>query len=287
MPLREVSLIRPTITATLTLGFMKSWGRALLFGIEARVRAGKAAGRALGRILPTLFMLSFFAASIVPGRADPIRFAALVQFKLVSALGALAGDVPSLKTTVNNTGIQMTLSNMAAAGADKGQELVAVVDKSNLSLISSVVYDLSKGAPIRRMQRKVGTSILDNNKAEIFEYMEIKDGKPTTTEPYVEFKVVDFLSVMLVAADAVERNETQPINLSMLRDRSVVRVTLKVMGPETVGGRPGTMVRVAPPDNPNGGIGYVIGRTNDGTYYPARISVETSRGLVQLDGLPQ
>jgi hypothetical protein len=153
--------------------------------------------------------------------------------------------------------------------------------------MKSTVYDQVKAQAVRVMERKIGTSILDNNKAEIFEYKETKDGKTTTTEPYVEFKVVDFVSVMLVAADAIERKETQPIDLSMLRDRSVVRVTLKIVGEETVGGRPGTLVKVAPPNNPSGGISYVISQTNDGTYYPARISVETSSGLVQLDGLPQ
>ena len=256
--------------------------------METRVGFEKLVGRAVRSIVPSLFLFSFFVASADPGRAEPIRFASFVNFRLASTLGALAGEVGSLKTTVTKgVGIQMTLSNVAAAGASKGQELIALVDPNNLSLISSVTYDHAKGAPIRTMRRKVSTSILDNSKSEVFEYVETKDGKPTITEPYVEFKVVDFMSVMLVAADAIERKEAEPIDLSMLRDRSVVRVTLKIVGPETVGGKPVTLVKVAPPDNPTGGITYAMGRTSDGAYYPARISVETGQGPVQLDGLPQ
>jgi hypothetical protein len=47
--------------------------------------------------------------------------------------------------------------------------------------------------------------------------------------------LVDFLSVMLVAADAVNRGETQPIDLSMLRDRSVTRMILRIAVEEAVG----------------------------------------------------
>lgn len=234
-----------------------------------------------------LFFLMFLSAPIQSSRADDLKFVPFVQFKLVSTFGG--GDVGSLTTTVGPKEIKeikMRLSNVAVAGADNSQDLITEVDKSDFSLISSTIYDAAKGS-LRKMQRKVGTSMLDNSKADIFEYKEIKDGRTTTTEPYVEFKVVDFISVILLAADAINRKETQPADLSMLRDRSVTRVTMKVVGQETIGGRKGTIVRVAPPDNPGGGISYTIARTEDGSYYPARISVDTSRGLVQLDGQPQ
>jgi hypothetical protein len=234
------------------------------------------------------FILCFFVflgAPVHSSQADELKFVPVVQFKLVSTFGG--GDVGSLSTTVGAKDIQMRLSNVAVAGADKTQELISRIDKSNLSLISSIIHDVVKGQNLREMQRKVGTSLLDNSKADIFEFKEVKDGRVTTTEPYVEFKVVDFISVIYFAADAINRKETQPVDLSMLRDRSVTRVTMKISGQETIGGRPGTVVRVAPPDNPSGGISYTIARTDDGSYYPARISVETSKGLVQLDGQPQ
>jgi hypothetical protein len=237
-----------------------------------------------GGITP-LILLLLVLASTGAVRADELRFAPLVQFKLVSTFGA--GEVGSLSTEFDSKEVRMRLSNVAAAGADKSQELITKVDRSDLSLISSGIYDLQKGQFVRRMLRKVGKSMLDNSKAEIFEFTETKDGRVTSTEPYVEFKVADFISVMLLAADAINRKDVQPTDISMLRDRSVVRVTMKITGQETIGGRPGTIVKVAPPDNPTGGISYTISRTDEGVYYPARISVETSRGLVQLDGLPQ
>jgi hypothetical protein len=230
-------------------------------------------------------ILSLMVTSAGSVQADELRFAKDVQFKLVSTFGG--GDVGGLATTFGPKEIIMTLSNVAAAGADKNQELVTKVDRSDFSLISSTIVDVLKGKKIREMRRKVGTSMLDNSKADIFEFEEFKDGRTTTTEPYIEFKVADFISVILLAADAVHRKDTQPADISMLRDRSVVRVVMRITGQETIGGRPGTIVKVAPPDNPAGGINYTISRTDDGVYYPARISVETSRGLVQLDGLPQ
>jgi hypothetical protein len=233
-----------------------------------------------------VLLSAFWACSA--GATDDLRFVPLVQFRLGSVLGSVAGGLGSLSTRFDTQqGIRMRLTNVAAAGADKSQELLTLVDRSDLSLINSVVNDVVKGKRIRMMQRKVGTSILDNKKTDIFEFTELEDGRITTTEPYVEFKVVDFLSVMLVAADAVHRKVAKPIDLSMLRERSVTRVTLRIVGPETVGGRPGTIVRVVPPDNPNGGVEFVICQTNDGSYYPARIRVETGSGLVELEGLPQ
>jgi len=210
-----------------------------------------------------------------------------VQFKPASMMAQVAGTTGSLSTKESEKEIQMRLTNVSAGGADKSQELITRVDKTDLSLRSSIIYDVVKGVEIRKMQRKIDKSVLDNKDAEVFEYTENKDGQATRTEPYAQFKVVDFLSVMLIAADAVHRKATSPIDLSMLRDRSVTRVILSFAGEATVGGKVGTKVRVAPPDNPTGGISYVISKTSEGLYFPSRISVETDRGLVELEGLPQ
>jgi hypothetical protein len=234
-------------------------------------------------------MLPLIMAAVVsPTKAaDAVRFVPFVQFKPASVLAQVAGTTGSLATTTSAKEIQMRLSNVSAGGADKSQELITKVDRGDLSLRSSIIYDVVKGQEIRKMQRKIDKSVLDNKDAEIFEYTELKDGKATRTEPYAEFKVVDFLSVILVAADAVQRNDPKPVDLSMLRDRSVTRVILSFEGDVTVGGRPGTKVRVASPGNPTGGISYVIGKTAEGLYFPARISVDTDKGLVELEGQPQ
>jgi hypothetical protein len=153
-----------------------------------------------------------------------------------------------------------------------------------LSLISSEIYDIVRGVIDWKMERKSGKSQLDGTKTELFEYA--RESSEVTTIA-AEFKVVDFLSVLLVAADAISRNNTRPMDLSMLRDRSVTRVILKVGGQQTIHGHSGIEVRVAPPDNPSGAIGYVIACTNDGSYYPTRISIETGNGTVTLEGRPQ
>jgi len=253
--------------------FEERFFKALFF--EAR--------KTTSRFILGLFAVLLSSAPLIRGsQAEEVRFAPLVHFKLASTFGA--GEIGTLKTTFNAKDIEMVLTNVAVAGADKAQQLLTLVDRSDLSLIQSRVYDQAKGKPIREMVRKIGTSILGSGKAEIFEYREFSDGKVTTTEPYIQFKVADFVSVMLIAADAINRKDMQPADVSMLRDRSVTRVILRITGQETVGDRQGTVVRVAPPDNPSGGIAYTIARTDDGAYFPARISVETSRGLVQLDG---
>src|SRR5262245_41760842 len=90
-------------------------------------------------ILTFLFLAS---STVPPSRAEDLRFAPLVQFKVVSVLAPVVGSVGSLSTTFGEKEIQMRLTNVAAAGADKTQELITKVDKSDLSLISSVVYDV-------------------------------------------------------------------------------------------------------------------------------------------------
>ena len=216
-------------------------------------------------------------------RAEELRFAPLVHLKLVSPVGA--GDVGTLATEFTGNEIHMTLDNVAAGGASNAQELQTRLDRKDLSLLSSRIYDVVKGKPIRQMVRKTGTSLLGGGKAELFEYKEFSDGdKVTVTEPYVEFKVADFVSVMLIAADAINRQDLRPIDVSLLRDRSVVRATVKIVGPDTVGGHQGTVVRVAPPDNPTGGIAYTIAKTDDGAYFPATIRAETTSGTVELAG---
>ena len=250
-----------------------------LFVKEFFVGSGKA------RSLFSLSVLATLASSVLPigsSHADELRFAPLVQFKLASTFGA--GDVGTLTTASTGKDIQMVLSNVAMSGTGQTQELQTEVDKGDLSLIRSQIYDVAKGRPIRVMERKTGTSIMGNANADLFVYHEYGDTHETTTEPHVEFKVVDFVSVILIAADAINRKDMQPIDLSMLRDRSVTRVILRITGQEKVGNRQGTVVRVSPPDNPTGGIVYTIAQTDDGSYFPARISAETSHGHVQLDG---
>jgi hypothetical protein len=226
-------------------------------------------------------------ASACQGRAEEFRFVPVVIFKLASPLGGLAGSVGTLSTKIGEKDIRMRLTNVAAAGADGSQELDTVVDKSDLSLIRSDIADVVKGDIVRRMERKSAPSIIDGKPTTVFVYKERKDGKETVTEPFVEFMVADFLSVMVVAADAIHQQKKGPVKLSMLRDRSVSSVVMEIEGPETVGGRDGTKVLVHAREN-RAGITYVIARTNDGAYYPARITVDIpNKGPATLDGSPQ
>jgi hypothetical protein len=71
--------------------------------------------------IPVFLLLA--AASASPDRADDFRFAGLVQFKVTSLLAPVAGNVGSLRTTFGEKEIVMRLTNVAAAGADKVQEL--------------------------------------------------------------------------------------------------------------------------------------------------------------------
>jgi hypothetical protein len=230
-----------------------------------------------------LFAILLFSGSLIrASQADEIRFAPFVSFKTFGV-----GEVGTLKTKAGANDIEMTLSNVAIGGADKTQELQTLVDRKDLSLIQSNVYDPVKGKHIRTMQRKTGQSTFGTGKAELFEYKEMVGNNTTVTEPYVQFKVADFVSIMLIAADAINRDAKQPVDISMLRDRSVTRVVMTIAGQESVGDRQGTIVKVAPPDNPSGGITYVLARTGNGAFYPAKISAETPRGAVVLEGSPQ
>jgi hypothetical protein len=96
--------------------------------------------------------------------------------------------------------------------------------------------------------------------------------------------LVDFLSVMLVGADAVNRGETQPIDLSMLRNRSVTRMIMRIAGEEAVGPYAGELVRVEPPDKPKGGIAFVIAKTEDGASFRRRSVHQQAVDLSILTG---
>src|SRR4051794_24955320 len=99
---------------------------------EAKGGVAKRAGRMLINIVTPSFLLILLFASADRSHAQPVHFVELVNFKLVSTFAPIS-EIGSLTTRVRADGIQMTLSNVAAAGADKGQELIALIDKSNLS----------------------------------------------------------------------------------------------------------------------------------------------------------
>jgi hypothetical protein len=233
--------------------------------------------------------LLVLTASAVPGRAQDFKLVETVTFKLSGPLAPVGGNVGTLITKVREKDIVMTLSNIAAGGASETQEIQTLIDRSDLSLISSHVNDVVKGLPIRMMDRTTDISVLDGKPTTVFKFREFKDGRPTVTEPFVEFRVADFLSAAVIAADIVHRQEKGAVDLSMLRDRSVSRVIMRNVGTETVtGNRPGTKVLVTAPGNQIG-ITYTIARTDDGAYYPARISTPSVGGLpaATLDGSPR
>lgn len=249
--------------------------------------------RAAGRP-PVVWMATALAilCAVVTGSSsaqadDALKFAKLIKIQPSGGLAAAAGAAGSLATKEDSNFFDLRLSNVSVGGASGATELRTRVNRASLGLESSIVYDLVKGEPVRKMVRKTDKSELDGKDTDVFEFTEFSDKNVTKTEPFIEFKVVDFISVMLVAADAINRNDLNPQDLSMLRDRSVRRVTMTFAGQKAVGKQKGTLVRVAPPDNPSGGISYVIGRSPDGSYYPLLISAQTDQGAIDLEGTAQ
>ena len=239
-----------------------------------------------------LLVLALFlgVASIVasiPASADTVRFAKLVQFKAHSAAAQMAGATGSLATNTTASEIQMRLTNVAVGGTTEAQELVTKVNAKSLQLNSSIIADVVKGHVVRVMRKKRQASSLDGKDTDVFVYSERSDNnRETVSEPFIEYKVADFLSVMLIAADALKAGKTTPINLSMLRDRSVTHVVMKFGGSETVDGVQARVVHVASPKNPQAGITYLIGRTAGGEYYPALLRVGSHVGMIELKGTP-
>lgn len=231
--------------------------------------------------------LTFFLVGTFPAAADELRMAKQIRLKPRGLAQLGSGDAyGTLTTSVDGDQVRMVLSNLKEGGTSETQQLRTTVKKSDLSLVSSTLIDVVSGKKLRSMERKIGESVFGDKRVEVFEFKEFKDNGVTTTEPSVEFKVVDFISAILVAANMVAKGGASPVAYSMLRDRSVTKVIMTAEGEEQVGGRPGRIVRVAPPDNPKGGLVYVIARTDDGRYYPALLRAATEKGLIELEGIP-
>ena len=221
---------------------------------------------------------------------DRLTFPTAVTLKPLGIAG-MSGTQGTLIFKITPKYIELQLANLSAAGTTERQELRTKVRRSDFSLESSTVMDVVEGKPVRSMERRQEPSLLNTSPnakpVDVFSFKEFKDARPTVTEPTVEHKVVDFISVILVAADLVSREDTQPLMLSILRDRSLTNVVTAIEGEETVSGKPGTRVRVSPPDNPNAGLRYVISKTPDGRYYPSMIRATVNGGTVEIEGIPE
>lgn len=225
--------------------------------------------------------------SACPTLAQDLRFVPLVKFKASNGFAQFSAGSGTLSTTVLDVPpeIIMTMTNVGALGP---YEMFAQVRKSDLSLLRSYIRN-AQNKFVRRIVRKDAPSAINGKMTTVFEYTEYTDtGAPITTESFVDFPVADLVSVILLAADAVHRRDQGPINLSMVRDRSISPVVMTVDGTEAVGSRLGTRVVVKAPGKDRG-FTYVIAQTEDGSYYPARIVVpmaDVGQDVV-IDGSPQ
>ncbi len=227
---------------------------------------------------------------VVASGNERLTFPTAVTLKPLGIAG-MSGVQGTLIFKITPQFIELQLANLAVAGTTERQELRTKVRRSDFNLELSTVMDVIEGKPVRSMERKKEVSLLNTSPnakpVDVFSFKEFKDARPTITEPTVEHKVVDFISVILVAADLVSRDDNQPIMLSMLRDRSLTNVVTAIEGEETVGGKPGTRVRVSPPDNPNAGLRYVISKTPDGRYYPSMIRATFNGATIEIEGIPE
>lgn len=237
----------------------------------------------LRSILPLI--LSFAACSFSSASAQSFVFADRVDFAAKSGMASIVNAKGTLSTRVSGKSITMRLTNVSIAGATDTVELITTVDAKTLILEKSQAYDISKDIVLRQMARKTDKSQLDGRMTDVFEFTEYANKAVTRTEPYIEFRVVDFLSMMLVAAEAVSRGDLKPQDLSVFRDRSVSRAKMVFSADAPEAGQ--TLVKVSPPDNPSNGIVYVLAQTSEGAYYPAEIRVRTDEGTIELVGTVQ
>jgi len=212
--------------------------------------------------------------------AADFKFAKAVDFE-ATGLASLASIKVTFLARPQGKNLNLILSGLSAQGADPTQELRTVVDAGTLRLKSSKLADLKNGGNYYTMTRKEQTGgLLSPDPVDVLEYKQRNDsGGATTTYPYAEFEVVDFLSVILVAARYVHGGDTKPVNLSMLVDRSVKRVVMRRHDNDN----PNT-VKVSLPDVPEGGFTYLFSKTPTGEYYPATISAVTSQGVMEIAG---
>jgi hypothetical protein len=225
---------------------------------------------------------------------DKLTFVAGVKLKPVGVAQLAGAPEGTLYFKVIADKVELRLANVPDAGAKQEQELRTQVRRVDFGLLTSRVDDVVAGKTLREMKRKQEVSLLDQSPnakpVDVFEFRLFTDSRSTVTEPVVEHRVVDFISAIMVAADAVARPDKTPQLLSMLRDRSITNVVMTVEGAEPAkGNRPaGVRVRVASPADPTkGGIVYVIAQDKSGHYYPALISIGTSAGQVEIEGSPE
>jgi hypothetical protein len=224
-------------------------------------------------------------SSTASSASAQLSFAERVDFTAKSGIAKMMSAKGTLLTRASGKSITMRLSNLSVAGATDTVELITIVDAKTLVLERSQAFDMAKDVVLREMKKKVDKSVLDGQMTDIFEFREYSNDAVTTTEPFIEYRVADFLSLMLIAADAIERGDLKQQDVSVYRDRSVNRAVMTFSADPQGNGR--TAVKVAPPDNPDGGLTYVIAKSPMGRYYPAEIRVNSDSGAVELIGVPQ
>ena len=205
--------------------------------------------------------------------APEFSFVRRVQLTLKSGLGS---GTAMLLTAIRGDKFQIVLTGIEAVGIAHNQEMETRVSRKDFTLLSSVVKNVKTGEKIYKVKKKLRGGLLDPE-SESYIYTGYNDGNKVITEFTTEFKVVDFLSSFLVAAKYVHDKQKNPIDLSIIRDRTVKHVQMKINNDDTTNND--ITVKLAVLDAPNKGLTYIISKTPDGLYYPSIFTLFNSEGV--------
>ena len=175
---------------------------------------------------------------------------------------------------------QLSFGNFQALGFTSRDKIYTVIFQKDLSLSRTV---LTRGKEkIYEMKAKKGSGMFDDE-AITFVYTEDTLTGPIETEPYTPHRVIDLLSLFLVASESVASGNKGPQNFSFFVKRSTEVVKLKHVAKANVSYRgkkvPTTVIELSH----QGKEVLKLNIYHDGKFYfPVRLSITDKQGLVEF-----
>ncbi len=217
--------------------------------------------------------------------AAPFKFPAKINYDIFVNGSKKASSVFSVVSKKDKAGTpvyQLFFGNFKALGFTSKDQIYTIVFKTDLSLSRTV---LTRGKKtIYEMKAKKGSGMFEDE-AITFVYTEDTLTGPIETEPYTPYKVIDLLSLFIVASKSVASGNKGPQKFSFFVKKSTEVVELIHRGNATVSyqGQNVTTTVVELSHQGREVLKLNIYRDKSGFHFPVKLSITgEAQGLVEF-----
>ncbi|KHD07995.1 hypothetical protein PN36_08900 [Candidatus Thiomargarita nelsonii] len=220
--------------------------------------------------------------------AAPFNFPSKIKYDIFvdGAKKASSDFSRALKRDRSGTPVyQLSFGNFQALGFTSRDKIYTFVFKDSLSLSRTLLVRGKK--KVYEMKAKKAQGMFGEGDTDVFVYKEETSAGSIQTEPYTPYKVIDLLSLFLVASESVASGNQKPQtqDFSFFVKKSTEVVQLKQLAKKTVPyqGRnvSTTVMELSHQDQEI--FKLYIYKDNKGFYFPVQLSIEDDeQGLVEL-----